>query len=216
MKQSNSKLEPSRLSHRGTTDRETILAILNEGIVAHISYAVDGEVYTLPVGYGYDSTGLYIHGSSQSRFFQSLAASSSKCCLSVALLDGLVLAKSAFHHSFNYRSAVIYAVPEKVTDTDEKNEALRLFTEKYLPGRWDDCRRPNEGELKATMVLKFSLSEASAKIRTGPPSDSKADELLPHWSGVVPLEQVYGQPIPVESSESQEIPNYLAKIRGYS
>jgi nitroimidazol reductase NimA-like FMN-containing flavoprotein (pyridoxamine 5'-phosphate oxidase superfamily) len=184
-----------RLPKRAAYDRETVYAILDEGFVCHAGFAVDGSPYVIPTGYGRDGDVLYIHGSAASRMLRTLEQGI-PVCVTVTLLDGLVLARSAFHHSMNYRSVVVFGVASVVEDDEEKLKALRAFSEQVIPGRWDEVRQPDENELKATLVLKLPLEEASAKVRTGPPIDDEPDYELPVWAGELPLHLQAGEPVP--------------------
>jgi nitroimidazol reductase NimA-like FMN-containing flavoprotein (pyridoxamine 5'-phosphate oxidase superfamily) len=177
----------TRLPKRGAYDKETIYAILDEALFVTLAYSKDSVPFQIPTGHCRLGDYLYIHGSVGSGYMRGLASSPATVCLSVTLIDGLVLARSAFHHSVNYRSVVMFSKPELVSDTAEQNHALEAFTNKIQPGRWDDVRKPDAGEWKATMVLKFRIEEASAKIRTGGPKDDEEDYSLPIWAGVVPL-----------------------------
>jgi nitroimidazol reductase NimA-like FMN-containing flavoprotein (pyridoxamine 5'-phosphate oxidase superfamily) len=183
-----------RLPKRGSFDRDTIYPILDEAFICHIGFVVDGQPYVIPTGYARIGDNLYIHGSSASRMLRNLAKGVD-VCVTVTLLDGLVLARSAFHHSVNYRSVVILGKAELVEDTDEKNNALEGFTEHVIPGRWPEIRWPSELELKATSVLKLPIEEASAKIRTGDPKDDEEDYAMNIWAGVLPLTTSAGKPI---------------------
>lgn len=175
-----------RLPKRGAYDRETVFRILDEGFVCHVGFVVDGQPYVIPTGYGRDGETLYIHGSAASRMLHTLSEGV-PVCVTVTLLDGLVLARSAFHHSMNYRSVVILGRAALVENSGEKLKALRALSEHMIPGRWNDVRPPNEQELKSTSVLALPLVEASAKIRSGPPVDEEEDYGLPVWAGVLPL-----------------------------
>lgn len=175
-----------RLPKRGHFDRETINTILDEAIICHVGFVVDGQPYVIPTGFARVGEEIYIHGSAASRMLRSLA-DGIEACVTVTLLDGLVLARSAFHHSMNYRSVVILGKAELVTDADEKYAALEALTEHFVPGRWADVRWPTELEMKATSVLKLPIVEASAKIRTGPPIDDDEDYAMDVWAGVLPL-----------------------------
>lgn len=183
-----------RLPKRGSYDRETINAILDEALICHIGFIVDGQPYVIPTGYGRIENDLYIHGSSASRMLRTLS-DGVDVCVTVTLVDGLVLARSAFHHSVNYRSVLILGKATLVVDSDEKNTALEAITEHIVPGRWADVRWPNELELKATAVLRLPIEEASAKIRTGDPVDDEEDYALDVWAGVLPLAVTPGDPI---------------------
>lgn len=182
-----------RLPKRGHFERDTINAILDEAFICHVGFVVDGQPYVIPTGFGRVDDDLYIHGSSASRMLREMSKGVD-VCVTITLIDGLVIARSAFHHSVNYRSVVVLGKAELVTDTEEKNRALEAITEHIVPGRWADCRWPNEIELKATSVLRLAITEASAKIRTGDPVDDDEDYSLPHWAGVLPLRLVADKP----------------------
>jgi uncharacterized protein len=182
-----------RLPKRGNFDRDTINAILDEAFICHVGFVTDGQPYVIPTGFGRVGDQLYIHGSSASRMLRSLSEGID-VCVTVTLIDGLVIARSAFHHSVNYRSVVILGKAELVTDLDEKNVALEAITNHFVPGRWPDVRWPNELELKATSVLRLPIEEASAKIRTGDPIDDEEDYAMNTWAGVLPLELKPGTP----------------------
>jgi nitroimidazol reductase NimA-like FMN-containing flavoprotein (pyridoxamine 5'-phosphate oxidase superfamily) len=184
-----------RLPQRGTFDRDTIHAILDEGLVCHVAFAMEGQPYAIPTGYARAGNDIYIHGSSASRMIRTLAEGAD-VCVTVTLLDGLVLARSAFHHSMNYRSVVVLGRARLVSDPGEKREALRRLTEHMAPGRWTEVRPVTEQELKATSVLALPIGEASAKVRTGPPIDDREDYGWPVWAGVVPLSVRVGEPVP--------------------
>lgn len=183
-----------RLPDRGHYDRETIYPILDEAFICHVGYVFDGQPYVIPTGFARIGNDLYIHGSSASRMLRNLSKGID-VCVTVTLIDGLVLARSAFHHSINYRSVVILGKARLVEDQDEKNRALEVFTEHVVPGRWADVRWPTELELKATSVLKLPIEEASAKIRTGDPKDDEEDYAMDVWAGVLPLSAKAGIPI---------------------
>jgi len=184
-----------RLPARGAYDRETIYSILDEAFICHVGYVLDGQPYVIPTGYARIGDDLYIHGSSASRMLRNLAQGID-VCVTVTLIDGLVLARSAFHHSVNYRSVVILGKAELVEDPSEKDNALEAFTNHIIPGRWPEIRWPNELELKATSVLKLPIEEASAKIRVGDPKDDEEDYSMNVWAGVLPLELKPGTPRP--------------------
>lgn len=183
-----------RLPQRGKYERETINSILDEGFVCHVGFTVDGQTFVIPTGYARDEDALLIHGSAASRMMRNLA-SEIEVCVTVTLVDGLVLARSAFHHSVNYRSVVIFGRARLIEDEGEKFRALRALTEHIVPRRWDEVRLPNSKELKATTVLRLPINEASAKIRTGNPVDDREDYELNVWAGVLPLEIKSGSPI---------------------
>ena len=180
-----------RLPKRGSFERETVNGILDEGFVCHVGFVVDGQPFVIPTAYGRKGNVLYIHGARASRMQKALAAGAD-VCVTVTLVDGLVLARSAFHHSINYRSVVVFGRARVVESEEEKSAALEAFTEHVMPGRWEDVRWPNAQELAATTVLAIQLSEASAKVRTGPPIDDEEDYTLDVWAGVLPLGVVPG------------------------
>ena len=175
-----------RLPKRGEYDRETIYKILDEGLLCHVGFSVNGQPYVIPTSYARVKDTLYIHGSAASRMLRELQKGID-ACVTVTLLDGLVLARSSFHHSMNYRSVVAFGRATLVSDPDEKLQALRSITEHIVPGRWADARPPTGNEMIQTSVLKFSMEDTSAKIRTGPPLDDEEDYALSVWAGVVPL-----------------------------
>ncbi|AQG79682.1 pyridoxamine 5'-phosphate oxidase family protein [Spirosoma montaniterrae] len=199
---------PSRLAKRASYETDTINAILDEALFCTVSYVQDNQPMAIPTAFARNGDKLYIHGSVGSHFIRSIE-DGAPVCITVMLADGLVLAKSAFHHSVNYRSVVIFANAEKVTDDAERMNVLALITDHLIPGRWNDLRPTTDSELRKTTVLAFSLAEASAKIRTGGPNDDPEDAHLPTWSGVVPLHTVRGTPIPREGGEHVSLPNYL-------
>ena len=183
-----------RLPKRGVYDRELVYRILDEGFICHVSFAVDGQPFVIPTGYARIDDQLMIHGSQVSRMLRTLS-SGIDVCVAVTLVDGLVLARSAFHHSVNYRSVVIFGRAALVEEREAKLAALFAFSEQVIPGRWNDVREPTEQELKATTVLSLPLVEVSAKVRTGPPLDDEEDYALDIWAGVLPLKLVAGDPI---------------------
>lgn len=206
---STERTQVRRLPKRAVYDREAVNRILDEGLVCHIGFVVDGKPVVIPTGYGRDGETLYIHGSAASRLLRDLAKGV-EVCVTVTLLDGLVLARSAFHHSMNYRSVVIFGTATILEDDTAKREALRVFTEHIAPGRWSEVRPPTENELKATTVLAVPLEEVSAKVRTGPPLDDEEDYALPVWAGVLPLTLKPEQPAPdVRLGASIEVPEYV-------
>jgi nitroimidazol reductase NimA-like FMN-containing flavoprotein (pyridoxamine 5'-phosphate oxidase superfamily) len=176
-----------RLPKRAAYDRATIHAILDEALVCHLGFVHDQQPFVIPTLHARIDERLYVHGSSASRMLGELAQGVA-ACVTVTLIDGLVLARSAFHHSVNYRSVVLLGTARAVIDPDEKLAALRAFTEQIVPGRWADVRPPTAQELKATSVLCLPLEEASAKLRTGQPVDDEADYAMDVWAGVLPLE----------------------------
>src|SRR5262245_6373751 len=178
-----------RRPQRASYDRATVEAILDEGLFCHVGFVADGQPYVIPTIHARVGERLYIHGSTASRMLRSLGAGI-PVCVTVTLLDGLVLARSAFHHSMNYRSAVILGTAVEVSDRAEKLAALKAVVEHVVPRRWEDVRRPTEQELRATTVLRLPIEEASAKIRTGPPLDDEEDYQLGCWAGEIPLRLV--------------------------
>src|SRR5690242_2621501 len=183
-----------REPQRGVYDRETIDKILDEGFVCHVGFSVDGQPYVIPTLFARVGDAIYFHGSAASRMLRNLSGGT-PVCVTVTLTDGFVLARSVFNHSMNYRSVVALGKAALVEAPEEKLEALHAFTEKIIAGRWNDARQPNEKELKATSVLRLPLTEASAKMRVGPPEDDAVDYALPVWAGVTPLVLKPGAPI---------------------
>jgi len=183
-----------READRAVYDRGAAYKILDEGFICHVGFVVDGQPFVIPTGYGRVGDSLYIHGSAASRMLRRIDEGVA-VCVTVTLLDGLVLARSIFNHSMNYRSVVILGTAVAVNDAREKLEALRLLSEHILPGRWVESRQPNEKELKATLVMRLPIEEFSAKVRQGPPIDNEEDYAFPTWAGVVPLTIVAGEPI---------------------
>jgi uncharacterized protein len=202
-----------RLPKRGHFDRETVYGILDEGFICHIGFVVDGRPVVIPTGYARVDDKLYIHGSQASRMLRTLA-NGLDACVTVTLIDGLVLARSAFHHSMNYRSVVVFGRATLVEDPDEKMSALVALSEHIVRGRWNDVREPTELEMKATTVLSLTLEEASAKIRTGPPLDDEEDYSLPMWAGVVPLKLMAGEPVnDPRLPEGVPVPEYASNYK---
>lgn len=188
------RVQVRRLPKRGAYDPETIHAILDAGFLAHVGFCVDGQPFVIPTLYGRSGDRLFLHGSAASRMLKQLETGV-QACVTVTLVDGIVLARSAFHHSMNYRSVTAFGTARKVTGDQRKNEALAILSEHLIRGRWDEIRLPNAKELKATTVLEFAIEEASAKIRTGPPGDDEEDYQLPIWAGVLPLKLSPGEPV---------------------
>jgi nitroimidazol reductase NimA-like FMN-containing flavoprotein (pyridoxamine 5'-phosphate oxidase superfamily) len=198
-----------RLPTRGAYDAQTIHAILDEGLICHVGFLFDGSPFVIPTGYARVGDRLLIHGSSASRMLRALSTGA-EACITVTLVDGLVLARAAFHHSMNYRSVVLLARGAKIDDSEAKMQALEQITERLVPHRWADVRWPNEQEMKATTVISFPISEASAKIRTGPPKDDEEDYAMQVWAGVLPLTQTPGSPIADERSpQGIDVPDYI-------
>lgn len=198
-----------REAHRGVYDRATVYDILDAGFLCHVGFVADGQPFVIPTSYGRKDSSLFIHGSAASRMLRQMK-DGVPVCVTVTLLDGLVLARSIFNHSMNYRSAVILGQATLVEDPVEKIEALHALSEHILPGRWADARQPNERELKQTSVLRLPIEEFSAKVRVGPPIDDEEDYAFPTWAGVVPLDMVAGAPIDDPQLEAKHVaPAYL-------
>ena len=204
----------SRVPDRARYDAETVHAVLDAATVCHVGVVDDRDFpVVIPVLHARVGDTLYLHGSSASRLFRT--AGRTEVCVTATLVDGLVFARAVFHNSVNYRSAVLFGHPEPVTEEEVKREALRAFTDKLMPGRWDDSREPTGQELKATAVLRMLIDEASAKVRTGGPVDEPEDYELPHWAGTVPLRTVAGEAIPDERlTGGIAEPDYVAELRG--
>jgi hypothetical protein len=199
----------TRLPDRARYDAESVASILDTAFVCQVGFVVEDEPVVLPTIYARIDDAVYIHGSTLSRWLSNIDGTN--VCFSVTQVDGIVFARSAFHHSLNYRSVVAFGVARIVTDQDERITALRAVSEAVQPGRWKDSRQPSESELRATTVLRIPLDRASAKIRSGPPNDASADYASSYWAGVVPLEQRRGVPIPdPKLRDGISIPAYLA------
>ncbi len=210
------RTEFRRLPGRGSHDLDTINAILDAGFLAHVGFCIDGQPYVIPTLYGRDGEKLYLHGSAASRMLQRLDSGIAGS-INVTLVDGLVLARSAFHHSMNYRSVVAFGTAHKIDEPDRKTRALRIISEHLIAGRWNDVRSPSERELQATAVLEFSIEEGSAKIRTGPPLDDEEDYNLPVWAGILPL-SLEAKP-PVRDSrltDGIKVPEYVLRSRHHN
>jgi nitroimidazol reductase NimA-like FMN-containing flavoprotein (pyridoxamine 5'-phosphate oxidase superfamily) len=184
-----------RLPKRGVYDKETVYSILDEGFICHVGFIVDGQPFVIPTGYARVGDTVYIHGSAASRTITTAARDGIEICVTVTLLDGLVLARSVFHHSMNYRSVVVLGKGRLVTDEQKKWTALHAFTNHVVPERWEETRQPTVKELKATSVLALPIEEASAKVRIGSPIDDEEDYALHVWAGIVPIETKIGTPI---------------------
>ena len=197
-----------REAERAVYDREAAYRILDEGFLCHVGFVADGHPFVIPTSYGRKDDSLYIHGSAASRMLRQVKEGV-PVCITVTLLDGLVLARSIFNHSMNYRSVVVLGKATLVDDPEEKIGALRLLSEHIIPGRWADSRQPNERELKATSVLRVPIEEFSAKVRKGPAVDDEEDYSFPTWAGVVPLEMKTGEPIDdARLQRGQTVPEY--------
>lgn len=202
-----------RLPKRGNFERETIYKILDEAFVCHVGFTIDEQPFVIPTGYARVGDSLIIHGSSASRMMRALSWEK-EICVTVTLVDGIVLARSAFHHSMNYRSVVVFGKAKLIENKEEKLKALEALTEHIVPQRWREVRPPNESELKATTVLSLSIEEASAKIRAGSPVDDQADYDLDVWAGVIPLKIAAGEPITDEKSNGEvSIPAYITDYK---
>ncbi len=205
------RTQVKRLPKRGNYDRETVHKILDAAFVCHVGFCVEGQPFVIPTNFGRAGDTLYLHGSAASRMLRTLSGEV-PICVTVTHVDGLVLARSAFHHSVNYRSVVILGKARLVENPAEKMEALRIFTEHVMKGRWDEVRQPTEQEMKATTVLALQLEEVSAKIRSGGPVDDEADYALPVWAGVLPLEITAKPPEPdAQRKNEPALPDYLKK-----
>jgi nitroimidazol reductase NimA-like FMN-containing flavoprotein (pyridoxamine 5'-phosphate oxidase superfamily) len=207
------RTELRRLPKRGSHESETIHEILDAAFLAHVGFNVDGQPFVIPTLFGRAGEKLYLHGSAASRMLRELETGV-PACVTVTLVDGLVLARSAFHHSMNYRSVVAFGTARKINDPVQKTEALRVISEHVMRGRWDDVRGPVEKELKATTVLEFTIEEASAKVRTGPPLDDEEDYALSVWAGVLPLELTAKAPVSdPRLGSGAEAPEYVRHYR---
>ena len=196
-----------RHPERGAYERHVIDAVLDEALVCHVGFAIDEQPFVIPTIHARDGDLLYLHGSPGSRMLRNLR-DGIDACVTVTLLDGLVLARSVYNHSMNYRSVVVVGRAHEVKAADEKLRAMRCVVEHVVPGRWDEARQPSEAEIKATTILAISLAEASAKIRTGPPTDDESDLDLPVWAGVIPLALQAGDPLP-DDGVSAKPPGYV-------
>jgi nitroimidazol reductase NimA-like FMN-containing flavoprotein (pyridoxamine 5'-phosphate oxidase superfamily) len=203
-----------RKPQRGVYDRAAINAILDEGLICHVGFSAGGQTFVLPTIHVRVGDKVYLHGSPASRLLQALAEGA-EACLTVTLVDGLVLARSAMHHSMNYRSVVLFGTGSVVQDGAEKWNVLHALTEHLIPGRWADVRVPTEQELRQTLVLAIPIQEASAKVRSGPPLDDEPDYDLPAWAGVIPLGLTASDPVPdLRLRPGVEPPAYAANYLG--
>jgi hypothetical protein len=202
-----------RLPERGSYDHQSLYAVLDEGLICHLGFVVDGQPFVIPTGYGRDGDKLYIHGSVASRMLRHLAQGH-PMSVCVTLLDGLVLARSGFHHSMNYRSVVVFGKGRLVEDAEEKMRALLVISEHLVPGRWAEVRGPNDKELKATSVIRLEIEDFSVKTRSGPPKDEAEDYALPVWAGVLPLTMTTGAPqADPQMRHAAQVPEYVKKYR---
>jgi len=210
---STARTRVTREPHRGIYDRAIAYQILDEGFICHVGFVIDNQPFVIPTGYGRAGDNLYIHGSAASRMLRNLDQGV-PVCVTVTLLDGLVLARSIFNQSMNYRSVVVLGTAVAVEDPKEKLEALRALSDHILPGRWADVRQPNDKELKATLVMRLPITEFSAKVRQGPPIDDEEDYSFPTWAGVVPLSLRPGEPLADEELRTRiGTPDYLSGYR---
>jgi len=189
-----SRNKVKRYPDRGSYEQPDIYRILDAALICHVAYIIDGQPYCTPTSFWREDDRLFWHGSSASRMLRTLSKGI-PACLTVCHLDGIVLARSAFHHSINYRSVMAFGTAEIIQDVDEKNRALRAFVNRYFPGRYDAIKQPNAQEVKGTSIITMRIEEASAKTRSGPPSDDEADYALPIWAGLVPIQTVVGDTI---------------------
>jgi nitroimidazol reductase NimA-like FMN-containing flavoprotein (pyridoxamine 5'-phosphate oxidase superfamily) len=200
-----------REPQRGAYDRETIYKILDEAFICNVGFAIEGQPYVIPTMYARMGDAIYFHGSAASRMLRNLSEGTA-VCITVSLIDGLVLARSVFNHSMNYRSVVALGKATLVEDPAEKMEALRAFTEKILPGRWSEARGPNEKEMKATSILRLPLEEVSAKVRSGGVEDDAEDYAIPIWAGIIPMHLAAEAPVlDAKCDPAIALPGYLAK-----
>ena len=214
------RTELRRIPDRGSHDRKTIDSILDAGFLAHVGFCLDGQPFVIPTLYGRDGERLYLHGSAASRMLRELETGVA-ACVTVTLVDGLVLSRSAFDHSMNYRCVVAFGTSRKIADPEQKVKSLRVISEHLIAGRWADVRGPSEKELKTTTVLEFSIEEAASKVRSGPPLDDESDYGLPVWAGVLPLEIRSRPPIPDDKLvEGITLPDYVrrydARLAGHT
>jgi nitroimidazol reductase NimA-like FMN-containing flavoprotein (pyridoxamine 5'-phosphate oxidase superfamily) len=204
------KTRITRLPKRGVYEKDAVYAILDEALFCTLAWSLNGQPFQIPTGFCRIGDMLYIHGSVGSHYLREMAEKKFPVCISITHIDALVLARSAFHHSVNYRSVIIFSQPEQITNKDELYHILEIFTEKMCPGRWADVRKPTDNEWKETMVLGFKISEASAKVRTGPPKDDAEDYTMDVWAGIQPLKLIK---LPVEADAALKagvpVPSYL-------
>ncbi len=205
------KIRVKRVPKRGVYEREDIYQILDKHFLCHCGFSHDGYPVVIPTLFGRKGDYIYLHGSAASRMIRNLSEGVS-FCLSVASVQGLVLSKSAFHHSVNYESAVVFGTARVIEDDAEKMDALECISDQVIRNRWNETRIPNKKELKATAVLKMKIEDASGKVRTGGPVDDKEDLSLDVWSGVVPIHEVYGEPIEEGSLKKQPIPLSISNL----
>ena len=204
-----SRNQVRRIAKRGKYDKETIYQILDASFLCHLGFTVEDQPFVIPTLFARVDDVIYVHGSQVSRMLKTLS-NGAKICLTVTLTDGIVLARSAFHHSMNYRSAVVFGTGKLVEDETEKLRALKAISDNILPERWEDCRQPNQKELNVTSVIRVEIEDASAKIREGMPVDDQEDYELPIWAGILPITQTFGAPVADEQLPKEiKIPDYL-------
>lgn len=202
-----------RLPDRGSVEMDAVNQILDAYFLAHVGFVVEGQPFVIPTLFGRKGETLYLHGSAASRMMRQLETGV-PACVTVTLVDGIVLARSAFHHSMNYRSAVVFGIAKKIEGEAEKNEALKIISDHVIRGRWDEARHPHPQELKATTVLEFTIEEASAKVRTGGPHDDEEDYALPVWAGVLPLALKASEPVADDRLPAgTPVPEYVTKFK---
>jgi nitroimidazol reductase NimA-like FMN-containing flavoprotein (pyridoxamine 5'-phosphate oxidase superfamily) len=200
----------NRLPKRGIYDRPAIHRILDEALICHVGFAEHGQPYVIPINFARIDDTIVLHGAKASRLLKHIAAGH-PVCVEATIVDGLVLARSVFHHSINYRSVVMFGCGRLVTESQEKLEALKAITEHLVPGRWDEARPPSRKELNATSVVSIAIEEASAKVRTGPPVDDEADYALPVWAGILPLQEAPLLPVrDAVQPDAIPLPGYLS------
>jgi nitroimidazol reductase NimA-like FMN-containing flavoprotein (pyridoxamine 5'-phosphate oxidase superfamily) len=200
----------NRLRERGSYDKETIYPIIDEAYYCHVSFVVDGQPFIIPTIHARIDDEIVLHGAVASRLLKHIQAGN-EVCFAVTHLDGLVLARSVFHHSMNYRSVVLFGKGKLITDKKEKLKAAKAITDHVMPGRWEDARQPNKKELDSTTFVSIKIDDASAKIRTGPPLDEEDDYQLPVWAGVIPITQVKNNPVNDPKLEEEiNLPDYLS------
>jgi nitroimidazol reductase NimA-like FMN-containing flavoprotein (pyridoxamine 5'-phosphate oxidase superfamily) len=204
----NAHLIPSRLAKRASFDTQTIHHILDEALFCTVSYVLDGQPMAIPTAFVRYQSKIYIHGSVGSHFIRAIEEGA-PVCITITLMDALVVAKSAFHHSVNYRSVVLFSKAEKITDENLKIEAFQWLTNKMVPNSWDYLRPIKANEVIKTTILAFDISEASAKIRSGMPVNDEEDNLLPIWSGLIPLETIRRSPVSDDQSAAIKLPPHL-------
>lgn len=208
-----SRIKVNRLPKRASYDADKIYNILDDAFVCHIAFKTRKQINIIPTIYGRKDDKIFIHGSKNSRMLKSFETGN-EICVSVTLIDGIVLARSAFHHSINYRSVIIFGKPEKIEKRPEKESALQIIFDHFIPGRWDDVRRPDKKELDVTSVFSININEASAKIREGGPVDDKDDLEFNVWAGVMPIKLISSLPVGAENLKPDiDIPEYLKKFR---